>query len=92
MKKIDISTEIRNRIRLSVAAYAYEFDNASIMTDAEFDKLSLEIDPSIETGNKLLDDFFKKHFDPSTGSWIWKHPERLKVKGLYDRYYKRNKK
>ena len=38
--------EIRNRIRLSLASYSYEFHDDSLMTDAEFDKLSREINPN----------------------------------------------
>ena len=41
--------EIRNRIKLSVAAYAYEFLGDSIMTDHQYDELSLEINPKEET-------------------------------------------
>lgn len=35
-----IETERRQRIRLSIAAYQYEFepDNPAVMTDVEFDK------------------------------------------------------
>ena len=32
-----INQEIRNRIRLSVAAYAYEYKDDPIMSDDEFD-------------------------------------------------------
>ena len=57
---IEYNKEIRNRIRLSVAAYAYEMRNESIMDDAEYDRLSKEIDVSETTGNKKMDNFFKK--------------------------------
>ena len=43
-----INQEIRNRIKLSVAAYAYEFKGDSIMTDHEYDELSRKINPSEE--------------------------------------------
>lgn len=79
--------EIRNRIKLSVAAYAYEFEGQSVMSDADFDTLSLKIDKTVKTGNKELDDFFQKEFDPSTGQWIHKHPQLDKVKEVYKRYY-----
>ena len=84
-----INTEIRNRIRLSVAAYAYEYENTQIMSDSEFDQLSCMINPNEKTGNRKLDNFFRKHFDPSTGMWIRKHPERRKIAWLYERYYKK---
>ena len=83
-----INQEIRNRIRLSVAAYAYEFLNDSIMSDHDFDQLSLQINPQQETGNKKMDDFFKKHFKPDTGMWIRAHPEIGKLNYLYKNFYK----
>ena len=76
------------RIRLSIAAYAYEKHADSIMSDGEYDKLSLEVDTSIETGNKKMDKFFAEHFDPSTGQWIYKHPELKQIKELYWKHYK----
>lgn len=83
-----INQEIRNRIKLSVAAYAYEFLNDSIMSDHDFDQLSLQINPQQETGNKKMDDFFKKHFKPDTGMWIRAHPEIDKLNYLYKNFYK----
>ena len=83
------SKEIKNRIVLSVAAYAYEFVGDSIMSDHEFDDLSLKINPNQETGNVLLDKFFKNHFEPHTGMWIRIHPEIGKLKYLYETYYKK---
>lgn len=71
--------EVRTRIRLSVAAYAYEVLNESIMSDADFDALAKSVDLSIDTGNELLDNFFREHFDPSTGVWVLKHPEKSKL-------------
>ena len=84
----EIEKQIRLRIRLSVAAYAYEMCDDSIISDAEFDKKCLEIDPSIETGNKKLDKFFKEEFDPSTGQWIHKHPELNGIVRIYKNFYK----
>lgn len=83
-----IEKQIRLRIRLSVAAYAYEMCDDSIISDAEFDRKCLEIDPSIETGNKKLDKFFKEEFDPSTGQWIHKHPELNGIVRIYKNFYK----
>ena len=83
-----INQEIRNRIKLSVAAYAYEFLNDSIMSDHDFDQLSLQINPQQETGNKKMDDFFKKHFKPDTGMWVRAHPEIGKLNYLYKNFYK----
>jgi hypothetical protein len=75
------------RIRLSIAAYAYEFCDNSIMSDAQFDRMCDGIKPSIKTGNKLMDKFFKEKFDPSTGQWIHQHPELDKIKHLYETFY-----
>jgi hypothetical protein len=82
-----VEKEIKRRIKLSVAAYSYEFADVSIISDAEFDKLSYEIDVSIITGNSVMDKFFKTSFDPSTGQWIHKHPQIDRIKQLYKLYY-----
>lgn len=84
-----VSEEIRNRIRLSVAAYAYEYENHSIMSDAEFDALSYKIRPSIRTGNARLDMFFKNHFEPCTGMWIQNHPNPAGLKHIYETYWRK---
>ena len=84
-----VEKERRLRIKLSVAAYAYEYKNESIMSDAEFDKLCLQINKTVDTGHKVCDNYFKQHFDPSTGQWIRKHPELDKIAKLYERYYKK---
>lgn len=83
-----ISQEIRNRIKLSVYAYAYEYLNHSVVSDSQFDKLASEINPSVSTGNETLDKFFKNHFIPDTGMWIHKHPQLDGIKYLYNTYYK----
>lgn len=80
----------RYRIRLSLAAYAYEFHDSSIMTDAEFDELSSKVDVNVDTGNQEMDKFFRDHFDSSTGQWIWNHPELDKIEWIYKRYFERN--
>ena len=78
--------EIRNRILVSVAAYAYEYLNSPIMSDSEFDALAQKIDLTQDTGNKKLDDFFKNNFNANSGMWIHKHPEKSKLKYLHDNY------
>ena len=84
-----VNQEIRNRIRLSVAAYAYEYMDDPIMSDTDFDALALKINVNEKTGNRKLDNFFKKHFMPDTGMWIHKHPEKEKLKYIYKEYYKK---
>ena len=82
-----VSEQIRLRIKLSVAAYAYEYRNNSIMSDAEFDEMSYLVDTTIATGNRKLDNFFKKHFEPATGMWVRKHPDKRGLVNIYERYY-----
>ena len=97
--KADISTERRNRIRLAIAAYAYEMESHSIMSDAEFDYLCLKINPSVSTVEdrhthkerrrfEILDHFWKNQFQPDTGMWIHRHPELGLVGATYN-YLKR---
>ena len=74
---VEIQTAIR--MRLAAAAYAYEIDNDPIISDAEFDYACTLIDLRIDTTRPDLDDYFREHFDPSTGMWIYKHPELSKV-------------
>jgi hypothetical protein len=82
-----VEVERRNRIRLAVAAYAYEFRNTSIMSDGEFDELAKQIDPTISTGHTVLDRFFATQFQPDTGQWVYKHPELGKLVNLYQKHY-----
>lgn len=74
-----MEAERRRRIRVALAAWAYERYDDPIMTDAEFDRLAREIDPTIKTGHKKLDRFFATEFNPSTGQWIYRHPELAAV-------------
>lgn len=83
-----VEVERRRRIRLSVAAWAYETRAASFMSDAEFDRECLLVGPSISTGNRKLDNFFKKHFSPHTGQWVHKHPDKAGLESLWQRVYK----
>ena len=87
-----VNQEIRNRIRLSVAAYAYEYKDDPVMSDDEFDSLAKSINPNEKTGNRKLDNFFKKEFETDTGMWIRKHPEINKLEHIYKTYYRGEKK
>ena len=80
--------ETRRRIRLSVWAYAYEFENETIVSDAKYDVESFQVNLNIETGRLDLDFWFRAMFTPDTGIWIHKHPELVKVRQLYERWYK----
>lgn len=88
----DVCLERKNRQRLALAAYAYEFKADSIMSDDEFDKLSLKIRPQMKTGNELIDKFYREQFHPDTGQWIHDHPELDKVAAIYYMYKNKNKK
>lgn len=84
---ISFNPEIRNRIRVAVAAYAYEVKSDPIMPDAEFDRLAASIRPRELTGNALCDLFFLESFEPHTGSWIHDHPDLPGVARIYRDYY-----
>jgi hypothetical protein len=82
-----IERETRRRIRLSIAAYAYEMLDRPIMEDDEFDKLAQSIQRRVGTCHPLLDEFFITQFSPMTGMWIHAHPELPKIKALYQTHY-----
>ena len=87
----EVEEERRRRIKVAVAAYAYEHRSDNIMSDHDFDALCLSIDPSIKTGDKVLDKFFAEEFQPHTGQWIWKYPKK-KMNGLfkiYENFYRK---
>jgi len=81
------SAEIQKRKRINVAlwAYAYEYENTSIVSDSKFDQTCLEIDLSIATDRLDLDAWFQKEFNSHTGQWVHNHPEKKKLKTLFDR-------
>lgn len=70
---------------LSIAAYVYEYFDETIMSDAEFDKLALEVDLSIDTNRPDLDAWFRKEFAPDTGQWIHHHPDKARIKEMAKR-------
>lgn len=79
--------ERRRRIRISVAAWAYENHRRPIMSDSAYDDLSNEIRPELPTGNPTLDAFFRDHFDYDTGLWIHKHPNPEGLEDIYARVW-----
>lgn len=91
IKWAPLPREIRNRIRVAVAAYAYEIESNPIMSDGQFDKLALRIRPRMKTGRRRLDWFFKNKFQAHTGQWIYDHPELEGIKYLYHKHYKGDK-
>ena len=88
MEEARVELERRRRIRLSVAAYTYEYKNESVISDAEYDQLSLLIDLKIKTGNKKMDKFFEQYFDKDSGMWIRKHPDKSGLENIYQRVWR----
>jgi len=80
----EINSEIRNRIRVALAALAYEKYDSPIMTDAEFDTLARQINLKIKTRRPDLDIWFEKNFEPNTGSWVWAHPGIDRLSGILE--------
>jgi len=86
---VSYNKEIRNRILISVYAYAYELCNDSLVSDYEYDRLAQEIDVNVSTNNIILDRFFKNRYVSYSGSWISIHPEIEKIREIYNKYFKR---
>lgn len=81
----DVEREIHRRIMVAVWAYTYEIEafdmenpiiNAPLATDAEYDRECLLVRPEMETGNPVLDKFFREEFSPHTGLWVHRHPDK----------------
>lgn len=74
-----MAAEKRLRIRLALAAYDYEMMHGAlgIMTDLEFDYKCKQVNLDCPTGNSKMDDWFRNNFDPSTGQWVWNHPDTI---------------
>lgn len=84
---VSFNPEIRNRIKVAVAAYAYEIKADPIISDAEFDALCMSIRPRELTGAPLPDLFFLESFEPHTGSWIHDHPDLAGIARIYRDHY-----
>jgi len=80
--------ERRNRIRICIAAYAYEFKGRSILTQFDFDELCDRIHPDVDTGNLEIDQFFKTKYLPYQTSWIHWYPELDEIEKFYSSLYK----
>lgn len=83
-----VCEETRNRIRVSVAAYAYEIATDPTMSDADFDELCLKINPDESTGRAEEDLFFLLDFAPHTGSWVHRHPDKAGLKMIFEKFYR----
>lgn len=82
-----VEREVRRRITVSVAAYAYEIADTPIMNDLTFDWLCGQISPKVGTCHPIVDEFFAHRFSPMTGMWIHEHPELDGIKRVFTRYY-----
>jgi hypothetical protein len=85
----DSSAIKRMRIRISIFAYAYEMLAANIISDSDYDQLSILVHNTrnISTDNLIYDNFFREEFDKDTGMWIRKHPDCFNGKlDSYTRY------
>lgn len=83
-----VERETRRRIELTMFAFAYELDATSLVDDAVFDRLAIEVDLSINTTRPDLDAWWRANFQPYTGSWIYRHPELERVRRVYLAFYK----
>lgn len=79
--------QTRLRIKVALAAYAYEVLSQPIMSDGEYDRLAKRIDPNKLTGNKVMDDFFRQHFAAHTGAWIHSHPNKSGLQNILYRSF-----
>jgi len=80
-----VCEERRRRILVCLWAYAYEIQSQVFVSDERFDSECLLVDVSVNTGHPVMDSWFKKEFDPCTGSWVHTHPEIEKLSALYHR-------
>jgi hypothetical protein len=76
--------ETRNRIKIVLAAYAYEYHDDPLMTDSQFDNLAKSINLEVSTNRPDLDKWFVKNYSPYTGQWIRVFPEILEIQEKYD--------
>lgn len=83
-----VARETRRRVKLTVWAYAYEFQDDPLVSDAEFDGECLLVDLTISTNRPDLDAWWRENFSPHTGQWIHRHPELSVVADLYQNFYK----
>lgn len=95
MKWGHLSELVRHsRIKIAVAAWAYEFGPHPIMSDKDYDALAelVHQERHIATGNHRLDRFFQREFNPDTGMWVHRHPNKAGLENIYARYYYKPKK
>lgn len=79
----DPCLETQRRIRVAVAAWAYEVHADPLMSDAEFDALARSIDVNRSTANSDMDRWFLANFNPDTGIWVRRHPDTGGLERVY---------
>jgi hypothetical protein len=75
----EIEIERMRRSNVAAWAYAYEVESNPIVDDATYDREAALIRPEVATGHDVLDEFFLTEFQPYTGSWVHRHPEKHKL-------------
>ena len=71
------------RIKLLLAAYAYEIASAPILTDAQFDELARLSNKTITTGKH--DAWWRENFTPYTGQWIYDFPDLTGIEARFNK-------
>lgn len=84
-----VEHERRNRILISVYAFAYEYCCHSIVDDQTYDTLARKINTQLWTGQPALDIFFRTHYSADTGMWIRQHPNQDGIERIYRNYFQR---
>lgn len=76
--------EKKRRIQVVMWAYAYEIENDSLVSDFVYDDTCRKIDLSVDTDDPEMDAWFREHFFPDSGMWVYKHPHFDRLKVTYD--------
>lgn len=64
---------------LAVWAYAYEIMGETLVSDHHFDDECRKVNLLQPTGNKQMDAWFKKNFEPCSGMWVHNHPNKKRL-------------
>lgn len=77
------------RIQISVLAYAYEYEDNSIVDDTTYDVLAKMINLKETTSDPEMDAWFRDYYLDYTGQWIRNHPNLDGIKRIYNNVYRR---
>lgn len=83
---MDIEQIRRDRIRISMFAYAYDILGEPLVSDSDYDSLAKTLDNTTSTDNEIMDTFFKEEYVNHSGMWIHKHPQLERIRQLVLRY------